>query len=107
MSYTDTATRRAVLAMQEIQEAQAAVRAAGVDVPMALDSAAAVYAAGCLRLGMNPADLAGINGSVPALRQIFQAAKQNPRLKAEMAMDSTAEDSFLKRFPGAKLARQA
>jgi hypothetical protein len=105
MSYTDNLTRRAVRAMQELQEAQSAVRAAGIDVPMALDSAVAVYTAGCLGLGMTPADLAGVNGNVSAIKLIFGAAKQNPRLKAQMAADSASVESWQSRFPGAKLAR--
>lgn len=103
---TDTTTR-IVRAYQELQEARAAVKAAGVDVPMALDSAYSVYAHALTKLGMSGADLAPAYGSVPAVRQMFQFRSKDPGIRAQMAMDAAANGagSFASRYPNAAPAR--
>jgi hypothetical protein len=100
-------TTRTVRAYQELVEAQTAVRAAGIDVPMALDSAASVWAHGLDKIGLPAAERAALHASgASGMATVFRAWVKNPVARQRLAMDSAERvDGFHSRFPNAAPAR--
>ena len=97
--YNDTATRRAVRAVQELQEARALVQRAGITVSMALDSAAEVYDRALAQLGLSAADRTAVYTSPNASKQII-AARTRTGARPGVAMDAAAVNSYEAMFPG-------
>lgn len=95
--------RAAVKAHLDLKQARDDLRRAGIEPPMALDSATSVYAHGLDKLGVSGPDRAAVYGSVQAQRQVFAAAARNPAARAKMALDAAATGAagFAERFPSA------
>ncbi len=99
----DAATRSAVARMNAIRDAERAVRPIIGDLPVAQDSAEAVYK---LALDHLKVDLAGVHPSAyPALLKLAQDKAATPA-KAAMGMDGSAVASLAQRFPTAALLKR-
>jgi hypothetical protein len=95
---------------REFETAREEVRAAGLHLPLALDSASAIYANALRDLGLPAADREILlQAGVAAQRTVFRSTVSSKDGRRAIAQDAGLSDAnvaaFTKRFPKARLSR--